>query len=110
MNVTGAARAGRQPEDTDDRDLTATASVSQGLQTSCLLCSYNGLFFHASPKSRPQPEPTPMERYLEEGPAAQHALFIRADTGRLSTTRDCTCRARIEAEYGHQIRSNDSRL
>ena len=43
-----------------------------------------------------------MERYLEEGPAAQYALFIRADTGKLSTARDCTCRTRVEAEYGHQ--------
>lgn len=33
----------------------------------------------------------PMERFVEEGPEQQHAVFIRADTGELSTARCCTC-------------------
>lgn len=33
----------------------------------------------------------PMSRYLNEGPAQQHAVFIRPDTGNFSTARGCTC-------------------
>ncbi|MCJ1264031.1 hypothetical protein MMC22_003902 [Lobaria immixta] len=38
----------------------------------------------------------PMSRFLAEGPSDQHALFIRPDTGALSTSRGCTCRAGLE--------------
>lgn len=38
----------------------------------------------------------PMSRFLAEGPSEQHALFIRADTGALSTSRGCTCLAALE--------------
>lgn len=34
----------------------------------------------------------PMSRFLAEGPSEQYAVFIRADTGALSTSRGCTCR------------------
>ena len=43
----------------------------------------------------------PMERYLAEGPSQQHAVFIRADTGRFSTSRGCTCRFVLEADLDH---------
>lgn len=33
-----------------------------------------------------------VERFMEEGPEQQYALVIRADTGRLSTSKGCTCR------------------
>lgn len=33
----------------------------------------------------------PMNRYLNEGPSEQHAMFYRADTGALSTNRGCHC-------------------
>lgn len=32
-----------------------------------------------------------MDRFLAEGPAEQSALFIRSDTGELSTNKGCTC-------------------
>lgn len=34
----------------------------------------------------------PMDRFLAEGPSEQSALFIRADTGRLSTNKGCICK------------------
>ena len=34
----------------------------------------------------------PMARFLGEGPSQQHAMFVRPDTGKLSTSRGCTCR------------------
>ena len=103
-NAAGPTQAGRGPEDTNGLALAAAASFSKELQITYLLCPSHGLFYHGSPDPRLQLGPSPMERYLEEGSAAQHALFVRADTGKLSTLRDCTCRARIEAEYGRQDR------
>jgi len=35
---------------------------------------------------------SPMERFLAEGPDEQSALFIRADTGKLSINKGCTCK------------------
>ncbi|KAF2027392.1 hypothetical protein EK21DRAFT_39469, partial [Setomelanomma holmii] len=35
----------------------------------------------------------PMERFLAEGPTEQSTLFIRWDTGELSTSKGCTCEA-----------------
>jgi hypothetical protein len=34
---------------------------------------------------------SPMDRFLAEGPTEQSALFIRSDTGELSTNKGCTC-------------------
>lgn len=33
----------------------------------------------------------PVDRFLAERPHEQSALFVRADTGQLSTNKGCTC-------------------
>lgn len=37
-----------------------------------------------------------MSRFLSEDPSEQSTLFIRAETGQLSPTRECTCRVGLE--------------
>lgn len=96
-NDAGSTQTSYQPVDTRELQLPAAGSFSKTLQSRYLSCPAHGLSFHSFPDPRVQTGPSPMERYLEEGPAAQHALFVRADTGRLSTVRDCTCRAHIDA-------------
>ena len=56
------------------------------------VCPYHGPIVQgrlADPRSGQGPGP--MDRYLAEGPSEQHAIFYRADTGELSTTRGCQC-------------------
>ena len=46
---------------------------------------------------------SPMDRFMAEGPSEQSALFNRADTGKSSTWRECTCYARMEnRSSGHK--------
>ena len=47
----------------------------------------------------------PMNRFLAEGPGEQNALFIRADTGEVSTSRGCTCSAYVHEQHGGALRS-----
>ena len=103
-NIVGPSQTIRRPADTYSLGLTTIASYSEELKTDYLLCPSHGLLFHASPDARLQMGPSPMDRYLMEGPASQHALFVRPDTGKLSTMRACTCRARIEAEHRQMAR------
>lgn len=39
---------------------------------------------------------SPMDRFLGEGPSEAYAVLVRADTGRLSTSRECTCYIRTD--------------
>ena len=38
----------------------------------------------------------PMDRFMTESAAEQASLFVRPDTGRLSTSKDCCCKAFVE--------------
>ena len=58
------------------------------------VCPYHGSILQGRPADpRSGQGPGPMDRYLAEGPSEQHAMFYRADTGELSTTRGCQCYA-----------------
>ncbi len=98
----GTTPTGNQRSNVHDPGLRATASFSRELQTNYVLCPHHGLFHYAASASRSQRDSTPIERFLGEGPATQSAFFVRPDTGRLSTMRECGCRARIEAASPEQ--------
>ena len=34
----------------------------------------------------------PMDRFIAEGSTEQYAVFVRADTGKLSISKGCTCK------------------
>ncbi|KAH7384592.1 hypothetical protein BKA66DRAFT_584004 [Pyrenochaeta sp. MPI-SDFR-AT-0127] len=38
----------------------------------------------------------PMDRFFAEGPGEQSALFVRSDTGELSTAKGCTCQGTVD--------------
>jgi hypothetical protein len=44
-----------------------------------------------TPKGTPTKDADPITRFKNEGPSEQHALFIRPDNGKLSTSKDCAC-------------------
>lgn len=80
-----SARSGQGPLSS-----TPAPKSSQGQHPSC---SYHGPYLQLLPGHHSQGHGlAPMGRLLAEGPSDQHALFIRADTGKLSTSRECTCR------------------
>lgn len=62
-------------------------------QNQYVYCSFHGVATHFPPRRGQQL--SPMSRFLAEGPSTQSALFLRADTGRLSTTPGCTCHAQL---------------
>jgi hypothetical protein len=41
---------------------------------------------------------TPMERFLVEHPSEQPSFFLQDDTGKISTWKECLCRAIMEAD------------
>lgn len=71
-----------------------SASTPSSSRDQCRPCPFHGPILDMSSAHRSQGQGLdPMGRFLTEGPSEQHALFIRADTGALSTSRGCTCRA-----------------
>lgn len=63
------------------------------------ICAYHNPILHMDPTHGQQAhDPSPMNRFLAEGPSEQSALHIRADTGQLATSRGCTCYREVEGE------------
>ncbi|KAA6410817.1 MAG: hypothetical protein FRX48_05127 [Lasallia pustulata] len=63
-----------------------------GYMQHAYICPYHGPILQGRPADpRSGQGPSPMDRYLAEGPSEQHAMFYRADTGELSTNRGCRC-------------------
>lgn len=60
-----------------------TGSIAQ-------LCPYHRAL--VSPTQAGSTTGSPLERYLNNDPSEQYAVFFRPDTGELSTTRPCRCR------------------
>ncbi|KAH7408164.1 hypothetical protein DE146DRAFT_605398, partial [Phaeosphaeria sp. MPI-PUGE-AT-0046c] len=55
-----------------------------------VLCPYHTRILSSNPNAHTT-NMTPMDRFFAIGAAEQSAMFIRDDTGYLSTKRDCTC-------------------
>ncbi|MCJ1262342.1 hypothetical protein MMC22_002212 [Lobaria immixta] len=74
-----------------------SASVRTSSRVQYPPCPFHGPILHTPSAHRSQGQGLdPLSRFLAEGPSEQHALFIRADTGALSTSRGCTCRVALE--------------
>ena len=74
-----------------------TSSTSSSNTTSSQLptCPYHTPFLSMSSSQTTRGQGlSPMDRFMAEGPSEQSALFNRADTGKTSTWRECTCFAR----------------
>lgn len=77
-----------------------TSSYPNTEQNRYVYCPYHGVTIQMPiPLYRQGQQLGPMERFLAEGPSVQPSLLIREDNGRLSTARECGCRARIENLY-----------
>lgn len=60
-------------------------------------CPYHGPILGGSPADgHEQDAHDPLQRYLTSGPADQHAIFSRPDTGLLSTDKGCKCSEMVE--------------
>lgn len=99
QNSSGANNATQDRQPTETATETASSSDSQirpdtkTEQTLDLSTRASNPLNRIVPHCRGQTRGmTPMGRFLAEGPSHQNALFIRADTGRLSTSRVCDCR------------------
>lgn len=77
----------------DKPDELATVSAGKSMQSrKDVSCPHHDSIPEAPAMTRRQGwGQTPMDRFLAEGPTEQSALFNRPDTGRLSTSRGCTC-------------------
>lgn len=77
-----------------DQGLLSLASTRISTRDQHPPCLFHGSILQMSSAHRSQGYGLdPMSRFLAEGPSEQYAVFIRADTGALSTSRGCTCRA-----------------
>lgn len=55
-------------------------------------CSYHGPIIRMESRNIVQQDGvSPMGRFLQEGAFDQSALVLRADTGRISIARECSC-------------------
>ncbi|KAF2475823.1 uncharacterized protein BDR25DRAFT_193907, partial [Lindgomyces ingoldianus] len=75
----------------DCRDQTHQSSQTSIVTAVPHACPYHTQVLTLGPNGYKK-DLSPMDRFLAEGPAEQSALFIRSDTGELSTNKRCTCR------------------
>jgi hypothetical protein len=58
-------------------------------------CPYHDAILHMQASGRqPGYGLGVMDRFIDEGPAEQYAVFVRADTGKLSISKQCFCKER----------------
>jgi hypothetical protein len=80
--------------DHDCRDQTHPSSQSSQSSTATMMphaCRHHTRVLMMGPNGHGK-DLKPMDRFLAEGPTEQSAVFIRSDTGELSTKKGCTCR------------------
>ena len=82
----------QQSPDAYDRKQARLQSLWQEGQA----CPYHGSILRSEvPKEPAEACASPMERFEAESLSDQPALFVRPDTGDLSTSKDCTCGASV---------------
>jgi hypothetical protein len=94
INVRDSLHRSLIPEaitDPHHRDQTKQSSHTSTATTLLRACPYHTQVLIMGSNGHKK-DLKPMDRFLAEGPADQSALFIRSDTGELSTNKGCTCR------------------
>lgn len=80
-----------------DQQQAATAMIAPAVPLAnginiAVPCPYHSTILNMAEKTLKNT--VALQRYMGEGPGEQHALFVRADNGLLSTSRGCHCVAR----------------
>src|SRR6266487_3591003 len=73
--------------------VSETKQPEHGIQSSteAQRCPYHRSILHLEPPTVSRYELSPMGRFLAESPSEQSSLFLRPDTGKLSTSKECLC-------------------
>jgi len=66
--------------------------------TEAQICPYHHSILHLEPFPANEYGLSPMRRFITEPSSEQSSLFLRPDTGKLSTSKDCLCGTNKTAE------------